>query len=110
MLNILGYMPGISSASGTTRVLYGIIETVAGLAAGLFLGLANRVIHYPQGSYRAMKQLSYAAHGSENIFRGIVELLPFVVNILALIAYDLTITRHEYDAEGRERLSMRHKV
>lgn len=105
VLNVLGYIPCVSSPSGIVRGFYGLILVVTSCVAAIFVSLADRFTkNASERGLRTMQHLSYAVHGIENMFRGFVELLPFVVNNLALIAYDLSVDRHEYAAEKAMRV------
>lgn len=75
MLNILGYVPVISTISGCCRVLLGIIHTIVHLVAAIF-----------KASHRK-DHLQEALLGVRNIVRGIVEMVPVVGNITCL-TYD----------------------
>lgn len=74
-LNLLGYIPGVSTVSGSIRTLLGIIHTIVHLVAAIF-NAKNRAYH-----------LKEAGLGVRNIIRGLVEIIPIAGNITCL-TYD----------------------
>jgi hypothetical protein len=112
VFNVLGYIPCVSSGSGITRGLYGLIEIMKSCVAVVFVAMADWMVpsHSRPVWYRTAKHVTYAVHGFANVFRGFVECLPLVTNNLILIAYDLSMHRHEYPVEIAERLAAGRKV
>lgn len=96
-LNPIDYIPGLSALSGMTRLLAGMIQTVAGVA---FAALkVFQIILTGRGNYvQALKQgLTYSLHGFGNIGRGYIALIP-IVNCLLLV-YDKYVGRMNYNHE-----------
>jgi hypothetical protein len=95
--NPIDYIPGISGLSGMTRLLAGMIQTIAGVA---FAALkVFQIILTGRGNYsQVIKQgLTYSLHGLGNIGRGCVALLP-IVNCFLLV-YDKYVGRMNYNHE-----------
>jgi hypothetical protein len=88
-LNVFGYIPIISTISGSIRAVYGKVELISGLGIAAISSLScsyNRNVDHG---------LELAVHGLANICRAAVEIIPFV-NWLC-IPYDLA-NRFEYQS------------
>lgn len=85
-LNILGYIPVVSTFSGIGRSLLGIVHSVVHLACAIFS--QNRTHH-----------LSEAKLGAKNIVRGLVEAIPVIGNITLLIVDVMRMKHYQKMAE-----------
>lgn len=99
-LNIVGYIPGISIATGVVRTLFGLGALIKHVVAAAFYSISDLFMKSPNGySYRVSKNIKYIGHDIANVFRGLVELLPVVVNNIALICYGSIFGRISYPVE-----------
>jgi len=106
-LNYAGYVPGVSTLSGALRVNYGKIEIIGAVAAAAFIAIRALVNQDAQersaGLKKALNVMStYSLHGVANIFRGILEMIPFL-SLVTCLPYDLQKNRFTYpkeDAKG----------
>jgi hypothetical protein len=88
-LNVLGYIPGVSTFSGTIRILYGKIEIISGLAIALISSC------FRANDRQIAHGMELVVHGIANLGRGLVELIPFF-NLIC-IPYDM-YNRFEYQS------------
>ena len=88
-LNYAGWIPGISMASGSLRMIMGKVELLAGSLIGL-ADLAQFKLDSPGWTY--------AAHGIANICRGLLETVLLIGN-LAWFFYDQSERRFCYPSE-----------
>ena len=87
MLNVFGYIPIVSSVSGSVRQVYGNVQVIGGLATAVLSSLSNQ--------RQAEHGLEIAVHGIANMCRSSVEMVPFLN--LACIPYDMG-NRFEYQS------------
>lgn len=85
MLNILGYIPVVSTVTGLARALLGIVHIIVHLTCSIF---NNRDHH-----------LAEAKLGLKNIGRGLVEALPIIGNITMLIVDQVRMSKFHKMAE-----------
>lgn len=104
ILNVAGYIPFVSSISGTLRVALGKVEIIGAIAAGALLGIKG--IFAPTAELRSTEinyaigvAATYSLHGFANIGRGIVEVIPLFGNISTLV-YDSLGNRVQYPFEA----------
>jgi len=71
-------IPIVSTISGTGRVLYGLIETVYGLAQAIFCGFASIFDRYPNAGDFAFTGVGHFGFGMSNLFKGLFEMVPGV--------------------------------
>jgi hypothetical protein len=107
-LNYAGYIPLVSSLSGSLRIQYGKIEVIGAIATGALL--AGQAFFEQNGEERSKKLnravevlTTYATHGVANIFRGILEMIPFL-SLVVCLPYDLMKNRFIYPQEERAKL------
>jgi hypothetical protein len=96
-LNLIDYVPIISSYSGALRILAGVVEIAAGAA---FVSL--EIIHalLQDSNYPFLKSwngIAYCLHGLGNIIRGLIAIFPGIN--LSLVLYDYKIGRMNYRHE-----------
>jgi hypothetical protein len=100
-LNILGYIPGVSSSTGIGRSLLGIVGLVKNSVKMVFYTLTDIFKRCSHGyGYRTFKHASYIFHDLGNIIRGSIEFLPLIGNNLGMV-YDLAIGRFSYSLESK---------
>lgn len=98
-LNLLGYIPMFSTATGSYRVVINIASTVVSAVKATFLLLADLFTTKPYPyPYRSYKHLTYIGHNLCNILRGCVEAVPLIGNACTFL-YDCLIGRVSYDVE-----------
>ena len=85
-LNILGYIPAVSTVTGLSRALLGLVHTIVHLACSIFS--KNRDHH-----------LEEAKLGAKNIGRGLIEAIPVIGNITMLIVDFKRTSKFEKMAE-----------
>jgi hypothetical protein len=91
VLNILGYIPIVSTLSGAFRFFLGKLEFLGSLLFALlkvFLGVfttqtPSKRSHFSEAGYL----LSYAIHALFNMFRGCLEMIPFL-SLVTCLLYD----------------------
>ena len=101
-LNYVGYVPFVSTISGALRAEYGKIEVIGGLAVTAFKAISALFQAGAQRDAsleRAVEHLTYAWHGVANIFRGIIEAIPFA-SLVTCLPYDLSGCRYTYPLEN----------
>ena len=100
-LNVLGYIPIVSSVTGFVRVQYGKFEVVASIAVAAFKFIASLFARSDaqraQLEMESVQALTYIKHGLANFARGMVEMIPFVN--LIMIAHDRIYDRLRYPTE-----------
>lgn len=103
VLNFAGYIPIVSTISGSIRIAYGKAEVVGAVAAGALLAI--KALCNTDADQRARDMdyavavgVNYSIHGLANIGRGFVEAIP-IINLSCLV-YDLTGTRIQYPFEA----------
>lgn len=84
--NTLGYIPVVSTVTGLTRALLGLVHTIAHLACSIFT--KNRDHH-----------LQEAKLGAKNIGIGLVEAIPFIGNIRMFFVNQERLSKFEIMAE-----------
>ncbi|MBS0606124.1 MAG: hypothetical protein AB7H48_05785 [Parachlamydiales bacterium] len=103
VLNFAGYIPIVSTFSGSIRIAYGKAEVVGAIAAGALLAVkalcnTDAEKRARDFDYAAGVAVNYSIHGLANIGRGFVEAIP-IINLSCLV-YDLTGTRIQYPFEA----------
>ena len=73
VFNYAGWVPALSSVTGLFRMVIGVIEMVVGAIFTILLCQSNEV--------------SWVIIGIKNVFRGMIETVPLIGNVV-LIAYD----------------------
>jgi len=86
-LNTLGYIPIVSTASGSVRIVYGSLETVAGNVSCVYKGCQYFITGNREHRNQAAAHYLYAVHGALNVQRGIVEFVPIIGNTVVFL-YD----------------------
>ncbi len=112
-LNIAGYIPGVSSVSGALRIAGGKTEIIGAVGASAIVALAALSAadsaERRQGLRRAVTILTtYLLHGIANVFRGSIEMIPFL-SLMTCLPYDLLGNRFTYPHEGNYRWGL-HQV
>ncbi len=103
--NFLGYIPIVSTFSGTARFIYGQVEAIVALAAVAFHFIGS-IAGYAGHEGQAAKALPYVVHGLANMGRSVVEMIP-IIN-LSCILYDLSGPGLQYPAmKGRQVVPLR---
>ncbi len=100
-LNFVGYIPIASSFSGALRVAFGKIEVIAGVVLGAISGIKSLFYNGQQKEQEwkhAVSLFNYSLHGIANIFRGILECIPFV-SLVTCLPYDKAEVRFTYPKE-----------
>jgi hypothetical protein len=95
-LNIVGYIPFVSIASGSIRFVGGKVEAIAGLILAALSALPGGCQSAKEQSRRIDHGLELALHGGANMIRGAVESIPVIGN-LGCMLYDLS-NRMEYSS------------
>lgn len=102
-LDVAGYIPVVSTFSGAFRIKYGKVETVAsvGLSAvsALYAVCKQDQAERARGLDRAVEVLTYSIHGIANVFRGAIEMVPFL-SLFTCLPYDLLKARFTYPREN----------
>ncbi len=88
-LNVFGYIPIISTFSGSIREAYGSIQVTAGIAFAILSSLSQN------NDRQAEHGVEIAIHGFTNMCRATVEAIPFI-NLIT-IPYDI-VNRFEYQS------------
>lgn len=100
-LNVLGYIPVISSASGCVRIISSIIQLVSSAVKMPLCAIADLFQATPKGyAFRIKKHAGFMGHSLSNIFRGCVE-FPWFIGNIACFCYDRFIGRIRYETEKR---------
>ena len=90
ILDPAGYFPVASSVSGALRSVLGVALIVIGLSAAIFSALKYVFTSTDSEENKAIADMDqgvrYFSHGVANIYRGIVEMLPYI-NMIT-IPYD----------------------
>ncbi len=99
-LNVAGYIPLVSSVSGGIRAIMGKIEVIGALATAAFIAVAalfnpDAAQRHAQLSKSAEIAVKYSLNGVANIFRGALEIVPFL-SLLTCLPYDLMGNRVSY--------------
>ena len=94
-LNIPGYFPIVSSFTGPFRAAIGKVEIVAALFIGLYVLFTTGNLDWAFN-----RGVEYAIHGASNIFRGVVEFIPFLGNYLCWAHDKEGQNRHGYTFEN----------
>lgn len=89
-LNVVGYIPFLSTYSGSLRICIGKIELISALAAAAILTIAGANAR-TENDQRPIECLVYAAHGAGNIARGLIEVFPFL-SLLLCLPCDLSLS------------------
>ena len=103
-LNIAGYIPLVSTFSGSLRISYGKVEVIGSVVAAVltaFVALCN--YHDAEARQRGLGKAleiltTYSLHGIANIFRGTIESVPFL-SLFTCLPYDLLRSRFSYHYE-----------
>jgi hypothetical protein len=104
-LNTLGYIPIVSTFSGTARFIYGKVEAIVALAAVAFHFIGS-IAGYAGHEGQVAKALPYVVHGFANMGRAVVEMIPLIN--LSCIFYDLTGAGLPYPSmKGRQVVPLR---
>jgi hypothetical protein len=100
-LNVLGYIPFISSASGVVRMASAVITLITSAVKIPLCAIADLFQKTPKGySYRIHVHVCYIAHSCANLFRGFVEFWVVLGNVLTF-SYDRLIGRIGYPIENK---------
>lgn len=100
-LNVLGYIPFISSVTGGVRILSSSITLITSAIKLPLCAIADLFQHTPRGySFRIQKHISYMCHSLLNIFRGSVE-FSFLIGNIMTFSYDSLIGRISYPVESK---------
>lgn len=98
--NVLGYIPAVSTASASVRILVNVCALIKHIVSASLCAIIDLFKSSPNGShFRALKNISYIGHDIHNIIRGIVEFIPLIGNI-STICYDGFIGRWSYPVES----------
>jgi len=88
-LNVFGYIPIISTFSGSIREAYGSIQVTAGIAFAILSSLSQN------NDRQTEHGVEIAIHGFTNMCRAFIEYVPFL-NLIT-IPYDIA-NRFEYQS------------
>ena len=100
-LNVLGYIPIISSGSGAVRVISSLMTLISSAVKIPLCAIADLFQKNPKGyTFRIQKHIAYIGHSWANIFRGVVEIAVGFGNILTF-AYDRLAGRISYPVESK---------
>lgn len=100
-LNILGYIPLVSSFSGAIRIISSVITLVSSAVKGPLCAIADLFQKTPRGySFRLQKHITYMGHSWANMFRGAIE-FAFVFGNILTFSYDRLIGRIRYPVEHK---------
>lgn len=92
-LNVVGYVPIVSTISGSVRLAYGKLEAIVAIAAIAFHFMAG-LIGIEGSAEKLRAAVPYVLHGFANMGRGLVEILPFIN--LTCYLYDQTQPGYSY--------------
>jgi hypothetical protein len=103
-LNLAGYVPVLSTVSGTLRSTYGKTLIITGVAGGALLAIValfnSNAKSRKNGLEKAVKFLmTCSLHGIANIGRSRIEMVPFL-SLATCLPYDLMGTRFAYPKEN----------
>ena len=90
ILNTLGYIPLVSSISGTGRIVYGSVETLAGNVSCTYKSCQYFITGNREHRNQAAAHFWYAVHGVMNVQRGGWEFVPIIGN-LSTFLYDKAV-------------------
>lgn len=99
-LNIAGYIPIVSTFSGSLRINYGKLEVIGSIVAAALITVRALFLANASDRDRELKRAidvftHYSLHGIANIIRGILEVVPFV-SLVTCLPYDLSGKRFAY--------------
>jgi hypothetical protein len=103
-LNILGYIPIVSTFSGALRMSYGKLEVIGAIAAAALIAVKALCITNSSDRDSELKKavevfIGYALHGCANIIRGMIEVVP-CFSLITCLPYDLLGHRYAYPIES----------
>ncbi len=87
-INLLGYIPVVSTITGLGRALLGVIHTIEHLAGAIF-------------SDHREHHLQETLLGAKNIVRGLVEAVPVIGNITMFVVDILRVNKYEKMAKEK---------
>ncbi len=97
--NKLGYIPIVSTITGSTRALYGTAELTAGIGLQCLKGAQYFITANPEHRNEAAAGYWYAFHGAHNINRGAIECVPVIGNISTILYDHILCLRMNYTFE-----------
>jgi hypothetical protein len=93
-LNVAGYVPyALHRVSGGVRMVYGLIETVSGVALGIIVTSAGYLREEKELQNEGVKLFDFAIHGVANMVRGFIETRRWVN--LVFILYDYGVPKNQ---------------
>lgn len=104
VLNVMGYVPMISTASGAVRRIYAMVQIITGVALLIITALGsyfNNNKHLQELRHRFKGQIM---NGLGNLTRATVEMVPFFGNITTMIYDNVMGCRQVYVSEGFEEI------
>ncbi len=107
-LNYAGYIPLVSTLSGAIRINYGKIEVIGAIASAALIAIRafandSQTERAEQLNLALQVITAYSLHGIANIFRGILEMVPFL-SLVTCLPYDLLKHRFSYPREDAQLL------
>jgi hypothetical protein len=102
-LNIAGYVPIVSTFSGSLRMSYGKFEVIGAIVASAMIAIKALFIANDADRNRELNRaaetfMNYSLHGCANIMRGFIEALPFA-SLVTCLPYDLLGHRFAYPVQ-----------
>jgi hypothetical protein len=101
-LNIAGYIPVVSTFSGSFRASYGKLEVIAAVAAAALMAVRALFLNAEDRNQELKKAVEvlvhYSLHGLANIMRAALEIFPFV-SLVTCLPYDLLGKRFSYPVQ-----------
>ena len=97
-LNVLEWIPLISSGAGTVRVLYGTIQIISSIVKASLCLVSDLFIASNLGfGFRTFKHSTYIIHGLGNVVRGSLQFA--LVGWLPFLIHDFVGIRYRYNIE-----------
>lgn len=115
-LNVAGYVPIVSTFSGTLRIAYGKLEVIGAIVAAALIAVRALFLNNAHDRERELRDavkvlINYSLHGYANIIRGTLEVIP-LVSLVTCLPYDLSGKRFAYPvnlpAENQPLLGRQH--
>lgn len=109
-LNVVGYVPLISTISSGIRMTYGNVEVIGAIAAAAILAIKALFTSDSEARSELFNQsgkvlAKYSLHGLANCLRSLFESVPFL-SLITCLPYDLAGNRFSYLSNEFERRSV----
>ncbi len=103
-LNTAGYLPIVSTVSGSLRVSFGKLEVIGAIVVAAFIAIKALFNPDPIEKYLQLEKatqilVKYSLHGAANVLRGTLEIFP-LLSLVTCLPYDLSGKRFAYVRES----------